>query len=332
MIDAIRLTFGALREAGTPPPGEMAVRSLPEMGSGVYLGQDSEGRSHLLLESNSDAVGSTGIAAVTIERLSLIIDGRSRRLVDVVCEIAAQSEVFDHFVAAVAERLPAPEREELSVILDVLERWKRFLVSAEGPPGRDRLAGLFGELLVLLDVVTADPGRRVDAWVGPFGARHDLRRGGFAIEVKTSRAHTARVVTVHGEDQLVEPEGGSLHLHFVRLEEVPEGGSSVPGLIDDLLSAGADAGRLFDAVTAAGIPPADFGSAASIRFDVRERLTVPIDAGTPRIVPSSFAGGERPLGVVDLVYRLDLDNMLDKALGPSEWSRLTMALATTEGV
>ncbi|MDQ3768027.1 MAG: PD-(D/E)XK motif protein, partial [Actinomycetota bacterium] len=88
---------------------------------------------------------------------------------------------------AVGERLPAPKGEETSAILDVLERWRRFLVSAAGPPGRDRLAGVFGELLVLLDLVTSDPRRRVDAWVGPFGSRHDLRRGDLAIEVKTTR-------------------------------------------------------------------------------------------------------------------------------------------------
>jgi len=333
VIDAVRLTFAALREAGAPPPGEIAVRSLPEMGSGVYLGHDAEGRSHLLIESTSDAEGSTGMAAVTIERSTLFIAGRSRRLVDVVCEIAALSEVFDHFIVAVGDRLPAPEAEEMSAILEVLERWRRFLVSAPDPPGRDRLAAVFGELLVLLDLVTSDPRRRVDAWVGPFGGRHDLRRGTLAIEVKTSRAHTARVVTVHGEDQLLEPEQGStLHLHFVRLEEVPEGGASVPSLVDDLLSAGADTGKLFGAVAAAGVSPADFGSADSVRFDIRERLTVPVDEDTPRIVPSSFAGGQRPVGILDLVYRLDLDHVLDRALGPTEWSQLTTELATAEGM
>jgi hypothetical protein len=155
-----------------------------------------------------------------------------------------------------------------------------------------------------------------------------LRRARRAIEVKTTRAHTGRAVTIHGEDQLESPEGGDLHLHLVRLEEVPEGGGSVPDLVDELLAAGASAGEVFPAMAAAGVPAVDFPAAATVLFDVRERLTFPVDGQLPRIVPSTFAGGERPVGVLDVTYRIDLDHALDRALDEAAYRELTSGLAT----
>lgn len=329
MIDDVRLTLAALREAGTPPQGELVVRAMPGGPEGTYLGLDNARRSHLLIESTQTEQPPALPVAISIGLVRLAIGGRERDLVDVACDVDALTEVFDHFIVAVIERLPGAA-SPVGVVLEIVERWRRFLVSPVGPPGRDTLSALYGELLVLLDVVRADPRRRVDVWVGPFGSRHDLRRGPLAIEVKTTRAHTGRVVTIHGEDQLQEPDGGTLHMHLVRIEEVPAGGGSVPSIVDELLAAGASAGGLFDAVAAAGVAPADFPSTADIRFDVRERLTFPVDDRMPRIVPATFAAGQRPTGVVDLVYRLDLDHVIDAALTDADYRDLVSRIAIAE--
>ena len=167
---------------------------------------------------------------------------------------------------------------------------------SEAPVGRARLAAVFAELLVLRDVVRVDPISRVDSWVGPHGARHDFRRGQVALEVKTTRAHTSRDVTIHGEDQLEPPDNGTLHLHFVRLEEVPGTGETVQSLVDDLLSAGAPSVRLFLALAASGIPVAELSASADVAFDIRERLTLPVDADMPRVVPSPSSEEPGPLG------------------------------------
>jgi hypothetical protein len=327
VIDLVRLTYGALRESGLPATGEFKVRTIPDGPPGVYLGLDDAGRSHLMIEAVEVGPALAGTAALTIGHARLDIGGAVRGLVDVTCEVDALTEVFDHFVVAVVEQLPRPNASPLSLVLEVFERWRRLLLATGDAPGRDLLASLFGELLVLLDVVRADAARRVDAWVGPFQGRHDLRRGAQAVEVKTTRSHTARVVTIHGEDQLEPPDGGQLHLHMVRLEEVPEGGSSVPTLVDELLAAGATASGLFDAVAAAGVAPTHFKSAARIQFDVRERLTFPVDGAMPRIVPSTFLAGERPVGVLDIAYRVDLDHVLGSALDETAYARLIARLA-----
>jgi hypothetical protein len=330
VIDGVRLAYAALGESGRPASGELKVRAIPNGPSGVFLGVDDAGRSHLLIEGSGEASRVAGTAALTIGQASLQIDGRPRQLIDVTCEIDALREVFDHFIVAVVERLLGLDESPLAVVLEVFERWRRFLVATGDAPGRDLLASVFGELLVLLDVVRADEQRRVDTWTGPFQGRHDLRRGSQAIEVKTTRSHTARVVTIHGEDQLQPPDGGQLHLHMVRIEEVPDGGSSVPALVDDILAAGAAVGSLFDAVAAAGVAPTHFASAARIQFVVRERLTVAVNDSVPRIVPSTFAAGQRPVGVVDINYRIDLDHVLGRVLDDSGYELLVARLADAD--
>jgi hypothetical protein len=135
------------------------------------------------------------------------------------------------------------------------------------------------------------------------------------------------VITIHGEDQLLEPDDGQLFLHLVRLEEVPDGGRSVSTLVDELLAAGAPAQSLFEALTAAGIPPAELAAIDTVRFDVRERMTFPVDDQMPRIVPASFSDGARPVGVIDVTYRINLDHVLDRALDDAGYNAMVQRLA-----
>jgi hypothetical protein len=327
VIDAVRLTFAALREAGLPRGDDLVVRSLPSAPLEARLAIDSGQRPHLLLPSPDDDLRESGSAAIKVSRRALEISGDRSAYVDVSCEMAALTEVFDHFIVAVIDELARSGRAPSAVVAETVERWKLLLAPAGGAPSRDRLAALFGELLLVLDILRADPQRRIDLWVGPHGDRYDIRRGRAAVEVKTIRSHTARVVTIHGEDQLVEPNGGTLHLHVIRLEETPSSGRSVPDLVDRMLAAGARTADTFDAVAAAGLSPADFPAAAQVRFEVRERLTVPIDDHSPRIVPSSFIGGERPVGVVDVVYRIDVDHMLSRRLSDQAYDDLVRGIA-----
>ena len=118
-----------------------------------------------------------------------------------------------------------------------------------------------------------------------------------------------------------------LYLHFVRLEEVPSGGETVHSLVDDLLSAGATTDRLFPALAASGVPLAELSASSDVAFDVREQVTLPIDGSSPRIVPSSFAGGARPVGVLDLRYVISLDSLIDRALAKDDYFRLIGRLA-----
>jgi hypothetical protein len=326
VIDDVRMNFTALREAPPPHPGDLTILRMA-IDDRVSFGIDADGRPHLLLTVSETLTVASGIPTVDIGTRSMRIGGEDRTVIDVVCLLATLDEVFDHFVAAIVERLIVPATEPEAAVETIVEKWRLFLIPAPAPPGRDKLASMFGELTLLCDVVARDPHVRIDCWVGPFRARHDLRRGDVAVEVKTTRSHTSRVVTIHGEDQLLEPDGGELFLHLVRLEEVAGGGRSVPALVDVLLQSGVQAEALFSALAAGGVPPAELPQTDGVRFDVRERLTVPVDAASPRIVPATFVGGARPVGVDEISYKVDLDHVLDRALEPGALGALIARLA-----
>jgi hypothetical protein len=330
VIDAVRAALTALRARGRPALGDLSVIDFEGI-DGTLLAVDDKGRPHLLItlqDGAAEDVPASDVATLQIGVRTLVIAGQTQKLLDVACLFESLAEVFDHFIVAVLERLGGQPRSPERAIAEVLANWRQFLVAASGPPGRDKLAAVFGELLVLLDVVRAGSIKSIDAWVGPFGGRHDIRRATYAIEVKTTLSHTSRNVTIHGEDQLEAPDGGTLHLHLVRLEQVSGGGRSVTSLVDELLSLGVRAEELFQAVSAAGIPLPDLSATADVGFEIRERLTIPVDDGMPRIVPTSFVSGARPVGVIELTYTIDLDHSLDRALDVSSYGALVKQLGT----
>ncbi|KUI48136.1 hypothetical protein AU198_19085 [Mycobacterium sp. GA-1199] len=210
----------------------------------------------------------------------------------------------------------------------VLLEWRQFLTASPRLPSHEKIATLIGELLVLMDAIDAGGATALNSWVGPFGARHDFRHGPTAMEVKTTKTHTSYRITVHGEDQLLPPDGGRLLLHIVRLERVPGSGHSVASLVNHILGKGVSADKLFKALADSKFLAADLASTAEATYEVRERVTLPVDDRMPRIIPKSFVGGRRPTGVLDLSYVVDLENLLDRALTAAEYSELLQAMGS----
>jgi hypothetical protein len=330
VIDDIRLAYTALRAQRATADDGLAILPIPTV-PGVYVGLDDKFRQHLLLTTNTDTTVSVGVTTLSVTMEDRVIGAKNTRVLDVTCLLEVLAEVFDHFVAAVVERVSIAGDSANEAVENVLRRWREFLVPPKGPLGLDKLAATFGELLVVLDVVRATGVADIGYWVGPFGGRHDMRTGSTALEVKTTRSHTGHRVTIHGEDQLLAPVDGNLYLHFVRLEKIHGGSHSVLTLVDDLLAAGVSAEKLFEALTAGGVPVVDLRVTGEVSFDVRERVTLPVDDRMPRIVPASFVGGRRPPGVVDISYVVDLTSRLDDALNADSYANLLPNLAPEPG-
>lgn len=309
MIDELRIGWAALRESPSPVGADLLVQPLPgietPLGS-VLIGMDGHRRSHLLVPAEGVGPEDSGVRAVRVGSRPLVVASKPREFVDIVLEASGLAEVFDHFAIAVLDQVArTPGVHPGGVAIEVLDSWRRFLVQDGRSVSPERLAPLFAEMLVLADVASHGHDA-VEAWRGP-GARHDFARGRCGLEVKATRAHTAREVTIHGIDQLEPLEGGELFLEFVRLEEAVDDGRSVPDLVDQVLAAGVPASSLYAAVERAGLAPAQYGEARDIRFRVRERSVLPVTEGFPRIVSASFADGSAPAGIRDVVYRADLE-------------------------
>ena len=334
MIDDVRAALAALRSRGAPAAGDLSVVHLsPDSGLGAFAGLDESGRAHLLLHLDADPEGpmpTSDVAALQVHARLLAIEGKKSRYLDVTCLVESVTEVFEHFMAALLDRMAAESVPPCPALRMVLAKWRLFLVPADGPLGRERLAAILGELLVVRDLAAIDASRAIHAWVGPFGGRHDVRRGRTALEIKTTLSHTSRKITIHGEDQLDEPSDGRLYLHLVRLEEAAASGDSVASVTDELFARGVPVDAVYDALACLGLAPANLASTATVCFDVRERLTVPVDDATPRIVARSFVGGARPLGVVDLSYVIDLEHVMKRALAKGAYEGVLQDLVSGE--
>jgi hypothetical protein len=331
VIDEVRMAFTALRAQEPPRGQDLSVLPIASAAT-VFVGIDDQSRQHFLLPTDADNPPVTEVATLTVTTRNLIISGVQTQVLDVICLLPSLAEVFDYFVVAIIERVSTTGENAGEAIEAVLQHWRQFLIATSGPPGRDKLAALLGELLVVTDAVSASGKAGVGFWVGPAGARHDIRSGATAVEVKTTRAHTDYRVTIHGEDQLMAPQEGTLYLHLIRLEAVHGGGQSVASVVDGLLASGVSAEELFESLTAAGLNIADLAATADVTFEVRERVTLPVDDRTPRIVPATFIGGKRPVGVLDMSYVIDVAGLLDCALSAEAYRDLMRTIGSGAAV
>lgn len=264
---------------------------------------DHVGNRHVLvpLTAHQHVRPDRGGAALTVRERPLENGEVYERYADLGCLRRDLDEVFTGLVADVLAAVEdAPERP-LKALYTVLARWRALFQHSPAPLTADRLAGLFGELVVLNELLTGES-TAVDFWTGPSGHRHDFTVGTQGIEVKTSTATTDRKVRIHGVEQLVPPPHGDLDLVWVRLERVAEQGRTIADLVEDARRAGDDDNGLLFKLAEAGYRPADADLYRDVRFTVREQRWYEVGEDFPRIDPSSA-----PPGISDLDYTLDLD-------------------------
>lgn len=195
--------------------------------------------------------------------------------------------------------------ESVAMLGGRLSAWQACLKLRRDGFSRERMLGLYGELLVLERLASlGGMARAVDVWSGPERGLHDFEAEARAIEVKTSHG-LAGAVRISALDQLDPSE--LQHLALCRVVVVPD-----------------DAGvRLSDVVARARAAADDVGS--SVRRALDQRLLMsgyvdPSERDTP-FEPLTLIGIEAyevsgdfprmtreyvPAAVLSAEYRLDV--------------------------
>ena len=281
--------------------------SVQLAGRPVTAAVDAAGSRHLLIpvETAPDLRGLWRCASISASRRNLRGEDRVTRCwLDLHCRRPELELVFAKLAVAVTESLRRVSAELLEgSCIAVLDEWRDLF--GRGRPAEESITGILGELLVLERLASEDPTRALAAWVGPEGGRHDFRLGSHAIEVKTTTTRVGTFVQIHGLWQMLEPEGGELHLALVRLEKVPGGRVSIASLMQRLNELGVPPGDLAENLEDAGFGELN-SEASTMTYEIRAREWFRVDADFPRIVPSSFGGGGLPPGVTDISYGIDL--------------------------
>jgi hypothetical protein len=269
----------------------------------VAAAVDSEGSRHLLVPVpvGTPVVADRHSRSVTLQRRELIVDGERRFFIDVACHEPELDDLFERLAADMCEQISAKPSDFLLIPARTLVRWRRLFETGREPLSPGQLAGVFGELWVLREMVAVDPLRRVDHWKGPDNAIHDFRRGRIAVEVKTSTARNGRLVEIHGAEQLDAAPYEKLALAYIRLRESADG-MRLSDLLTELREAGVDSVELQRRLDALGV--SDDTDTPS--YEVHEETWFSVTEDFPKIVPGSFKTGVVPEGVQSLNYRLDL--------------------------
>jgi len=272
----------------------------------VLAGVDADGRRHLLvpIASRRALTEDVGGRAVVLRRRTLEDEDSRRTFAALELVDPRLSDLFTALCVEVVERVSAAPTRAVVALQRVLADWRALLAGDRQVLGPAALAGLFGELTLLLQLVDRDAGVAV-AWTGPTGSAQDFHHGRHAVEVKTTVAPEGRFVRIHGADQLDVTAAGRLLLHWIRLRT--DRGTSVPDLVTQVLDRCADSAVVLGLLRRVGYLESDREVYTRRRFEIVETRTFEIGPGFPRIVPAGLSGDAVLAGVGPLEYTVDLD-------------------------
>lgn len=299
--DRVRQAFEAL---GGESPGWDTMPTV-SIGGGenpgdIRLGKDETGDIHLLI------VCPPGFARVEPKLgpvfpslwESLISDqGEEIWFLNISCRDRRLLHTFHSLVGELIDRVEESGRRGIVELFEVIESWRRVLERASRQLSRSLEIGLFGELLVLRELVRIRPEDALPAWRGVENYRHDFSLKN-AVEVKAYTGAASPSVQIHGSRQLDPPPLGTLSLITFRLEEVDSGQT-----LDDLIL---EIGRAVPVSLIYEKLQGDLPSKELRRFEVLEQRIYDVNSAFPGIRESALPAHSL-LGIDELSYRLLLD-------------------------
>ena len=296
--------------ASVPRPAAGLLRARePSTPGGVWYAWDDQDRRHLLLPvpaDNRETVffETRGLIA-TVRQLHLD-EGPNGTWADIGCLDAGSAEAFAALGGELDEQLTIHQGNVLTVISDVLERWRRFWLEAAPPGVLDTAAeiGLIGELWFLLRWL--ETAGSVRYWTGPLGDRNDFVSTSVSVEVKAASVRGGELPThpIAHLDQLADPVDGSLLLFSLGMARDAAGDTTLPGLVAEAEILCTDTPHLNawrQRIHAAGWRP-PHAESYSRRFRVVSQQLYRVDDHFPRLIRTSFNDQQPPAGVSEVRY------------------------------
>lgn len=296
--------------ASVPRPATGMLRARePSHPGGVWYGWDDQERRHLLLRIPPDSTKSVNFETrgliATIRQLHLD-EGPDGTWADISCLDRGSADAFAALGRELDEQLTKRQDDTLTVVTDVLERWRRFWLEAASPGVLDSAAetGLIGELWFLLRWLgTAASVRR---WTGPLGDRHDFVSASISVEAKAASVQGGEMPThpIAHLDQLADPVNGALTLFSLGMTRDADGDTTLPTLVAEAEALCSNTPHLDawrERVHAAGWRP-PHAEHYSRRFRIASQQLYRVDDDFPRLVRTSFNGQQPPAGVSAVRY------------------------------
>lgn len=307
-----------LLEAQAPAGERLTARiAMPGRRDDVYIAVDSARRRYVLVgipfgEPHDLAErASRGIAVQTVEMN--VGAGQPEYFVEVACLEPQGHAALDVVIVELVDALSAGASiGRVRLVQNVLAKWRRFWSGVnQGLMSKEQQLGLFGELWFLSRWLSPSisASKAVQMWRGPIGARHDFEMSSVGIEVKTTgRLDAAHVI--HGLEQLLEPQGGSLFLFSLAVRDEASGIVSLPNVVQEMRNRLAEdfatLSQFDSTLYASGYDDQHAAEYAKLVLRVRSEEFYRVSGEFPRLIPSSIVGG-LSVGVSAVNYELRLD-------------------------
>jgi hypothetical protein len=234
-------------------------------------------------------------------RLSTVHDQSGPFLV-LSLEDSSRRDLFSTICAdIVAAAAQAGSADALERFLARLDAWRKFLRERRNGLSRPETVGLMGELLVLEQVVSANP-HGLAAWQAPNDGLHDFQSNGHALEVKTGLGPSSSI-TVSALDQLDATGLQRLELLHVRLVEVPGGRclQDILTAISSILPDDASRRAFENALLRRGLMPDDDSARLTPRVQQRSIDAYSISETFPRLSRAAL-----PIAITEATYTLEV--------------------------
>lgn len=291
----------------------------------LAIAVDHDGHRHLLVPIHAHRRVRPGLdGPVLMLRKRPLEDSETyQNYVDLACLRDDLDDLFTELCVDVLDAVEVLPANPVKALYRVLDRWKALFQTQTTLLGTERLAGLFGELMVLNKLLERDPSAH-RLWRGPTGHRHDFSTGITAIEVKSTVLESGRRPRIHGLDQLEAPSGGTLGLAWFRLQHTATdgAGTAFTDLVDRVRHLCDDEFAVLGLLATAGYRPADAERYHDSRFVVAEERWYRVDEDFPGLTGQELAAAGVPVSVLDVEYSIDLSGEVPLAMEPHDVSQM----------
>jgi hypothetical protein len=267
--------------------------------------------------------------SIRVRNTHYVVGGRAQNFIELESSVRLLDDAFAQLVDAVLHKLEnglAPEAAVSGAIIELRE-----LVRRERMLDPAFQTGLFGELILLRDLVRLNP-LAVRAWTGALGQRYDFSARRVALEVKTTLSRARTRIAISSVAQLADPpDGRDLYLTCVSAERSGQGGATLAELLEEISSLCADPGQIDTAMRSLGFE--DWRSEPALRaerFAVVSSTIYRVSAGFPRITEQGFPGGRLPAGVAELSYEIDAGSLTRFRVAEPDVAYVLQSLAGSE--
>ncbi|GGP57900.1 PD-(D/E)XK motif protein [Streptomyces calvus] len=325
-VQLVEQHWTALEARPASAENRLRVSRLPgETDQGALAAAvDHEGHRHLLVPVNTRLTIRSGLdgPVLRLRKRPLEDEDSYQTYADLACLRPDMNDLFTKLCVDVLSTVRDVPATPVKALYRVLDRWKALFQSSGPLLGPEQLAGLFGELHVLDQLLEHDPGAH-RIWVGPKGHRHDFSTGIGAVEVKTAVDASRRRPRIHGLDQLEAPAGGSLCLVWVGLHRITTaaGGTGFVELVERTLRRCDDESALLGLLAEAGYRHFEADRYRDVRYGIGEELWFDVGPGFPRLTRGALVAAGLPVSVLDVEYTIDLSVEALTPLTPEQVSR-----------